>query len=386
MNNQNLKKWIIPNLPYILFVCLFDKAAQAVRLAPGADLSGKLLCIGNGFTSAFASPLPSFSPVDMLIGIAGAILIRLIVYTKGKNAKKYRKGVEYGSARWGNAEDIKPYIDPVFANNVLLTQTERLMMSSRPKQPKYARNKNILVIGGSGSGKTRFFVKPNLMQMHSSYVVTDPKGTVLALMSSGVTDSSLKYHLENAKNHGVTRKEIAAVITHVAFYAGWPKGWAVFHMAKEVWTDELSAKGTSAEDARAAHAAQMIFPIGEPNDAFAQYFVGQSYLAPVSIDQVGIYNVTFEPGCRNNWHIHHADNGGGQILVCVAGRGYYQEWGKDATLMKPGDCINIPAGVKHWHGAAPDSWFSHLAIEVPGENGSNEWLEALDDEQYGKLK
>ena len=179
MNNQNLKKWIIPNLPYILFVYLFDKAAQAVRLAPGADLSGKLLCIGNGFTSAFASPLPSFSPVDMLIGIAGVILIRLIVYTKGKNAKKYRKGVEYGSARWGNAEDIKPYIDPVFANNVLLTQTERLMMSSRPKQPKYARNKNILVIGGSGSGKTRFFVKPNLMQMHSSYVVTDPKGTVL---------------------------------------------------------------------------------------------------------------------------------------------------------------------------------------------------------------
>ena len=176
MNNQNLKKWIIPNLPYILFVYLFDKAAQAVRLAPGADLSGKLLGIGNGFTSAFASPLPSFSPVDMLIGIAGAILIRLIVYTKGKNAKKYRKGVEYGSARWGNAEDIKPYIDPVFANNVLLTQTERLMMSSRPKQPKYARNKNILVIGGSGSGKTRFFVKPNLMQMHSSYVVTDPKG------------------------------------------------------------------------------------------------------------------------------------------------------------------------------------------------------------------
>ena len=179
MNNRNLKKWIIPNLPYILFVYFFDKAAQAVRLAPGADLSGKFLGIGNGFTSAFASPLPSFFPVDMLIGIAGAILIRLIVYAKGKNAKKYRKGVEYGSARWGNAEDIKPYIDPVFANNVLLTQTERLMMSSRPKQPKYARNKNILVIGGSGSGKTRFFVKPNLMQMHSSYVVTDPKGTVL---------------------------------------------------------------------------------------------------------------------------------------------------------------------------------------------------------------
>ena len=179
MSNVNLKKLILPNLPYILFVYLFDKIAQAVRLAPGADLSGKLLAIGDGFTAAFASPLPSFNGIDILIGIAGAVVIRLVVYTKGKNAKKYRKGMEYGSARWGNAEDIKPYIDPVFENNVLLTQTERLMMSSRPKQPKYARNKNILVIGGSGSGKTRFFVKPNLMQMHSSYVVTDPKGTVL---------------------------------------------------------------------------------------------------------------------------------------------------------------------------------------------------------------
>ncbi len=179
MSNINLKKLILPNLPYILFVYLFDKAAQAVRLAPGADLSGKLLAIGDGFSAAFASPLPSFHGIDILIGIAGAVVIRLVVYTKGKNAKKYRKGMEYGSARWGNVEDIKPYIDPVFENNVLLTQTERLMMSSRPKLPKYARNKNILVIGGSGSGKTRFFVKPNLMQMHSSYVVTDPKGTVL---------------------------------------------------------------------------------------------------------------------------------------------------------------------------------------------------------------
>ena len=179
MNNVNLKKLILPNLPYLLFVYLFDKAAQAVRLAPGTDLSAKLLGIGDGFTAAFHSLVPSFHGTDLLIGIAGAVLIRLIVYTKGKNAKKYRKGIEYGSARWGNAEDIKPYIDPVFENNVLLTQTERLMMSSRPKQPKYARNKNILVIGGSGSGKTRFFVKPNLMQMHSSYVVTDPKGTVL---------------------------------------------------------------------------------------------------------------------------------------------------------------------------------------------------------------
>lgn len=206
--------------------------------------------------------------------------------------------------------------------------------------------------------------------------------TVVALMSSGITDSSLKYHLENAKKAGVTRKEIAAIITHVAFYVGWPKGWAVFNMAKEIWTDDAAAP----TDAKAAHAAEMVFPIGEPNDAYAQYFVGQSYLAPVSSSQVGISNVTFEPGCRNNWHIHHADKGGGQILICVAGRGYYQEWGKDAVEMKPGDCINIPVGVKHWHGAAPDSWFSHLAVEVPGENGSSEWLEPVDDTQYNILK
>jgi 4-carboxymuconolactone decarboxylase len=135
-----------------------------------------------------------------------------------------------------------------------------------------------------------------------------------------------------------------------------------------------------------AHAAEMVFPIGAPNDAFAKYFTGASFLAPISTEQVGVFNVTFEPGCRNNWHIHQADKGGGQILVCVAGRGYYQEWGKDAVEMKPGDCINIPAGVKHWHGAAPDSWFSHLAIEVPGENGRSEWLEPVDDETYGKLK
>ena len=174
-----LKKLLILNAPYLLLVYLFDKIGQAVRLAPGADLSGKVLSLADGFSAAFANPLPSLAPMDLLIGIVGAVLIRLMVYFKGKNAKKYRKGIEYGSARWGNAEDIKPYTDPVFQNNVLLTQTERLTMNSRPKQPKYARNKNILVIGGSGSGKTRFFVKPNLMQMHSSYVVTDPKGTVL---------------------------------------------------------------------------------------------------------------------------------------------------------------------------------------------------------------
>ena len=178
----------------------------------------------------------------------------------------------------------------------------------------------------------------------------------------------------------MTKAEIAAVITHVAFYAGWPKGWAVFNIAKEVWTED------SVTDAKSAHENGMVFPIGAPNDAYAQYFVGQSYLSPVSTSQVGVFNVTFEPGCRNNWHIHNAAKGGGQILICVAGRGYYQEWGKDAIEMNPGDCINIPVGVKHWHGAAPDSWFSHLAIEVPGENGSNKWLEAVDAETYGKLK
>ena len=174
-----IKKLLILNAPYLLFVYLFDKVGAAVRLSPGMDASQKILHLGEGFTAAFASAAPSFHLADLLIGIAGAVVIRLAVYLKGKNAKKYRKGIEYGSARWGTAEDIKPYIDPVFENNIPLTQTERLTMNSRPKQPKYARNKNILVIGGSGSGKTRFFVKPSLMQMHSSYVVTDPKGTVL---------------------------------------------------------------------------------------------------------------------------------------------------------------------------------------------------------------
>ena len=174
-----IKKQLILNAPYLLFVYLVDKVAQAARLSPGLDMSAKILHLGDGFTTAFSSIAPSFHPIDLIVGVAGAVIVRLIIYFEGKNAKKYRKGMEYGSARWGTAEDIKPYIDPVFENNIPLTQTERLTMNSRPKQPKYARNKNILVIGGSGSGKTRFFVKPSLMQMHSSYVVTDPKGTVL---------------------------------------------------------------------------------------------------------------------------------------------------------------------------------------------------------------
>ena len=174
-----VKKLILLNLPYLLFVYLFGKVGQAFRLAQGIDLSAKLLHIGQGFTAAFSSAAPSFHPIDLLIGIASAVIIRLVVYSKQKNAKKYRKGMEYGTARWGTPADIKPFIDPVFENNVLLTQTERLMMSNRPKDPKNARNKNILVIGGSGSGKTRFFAKPNIMQLHSSYVITDPKGSLI---------------------------------------------------------------------------------------------------------------------------------------------------------------------------------------------------------------
>ena len=201
--------------------------------------------------------------------------------------------------------------------------------------------------------------------------------TVTALMAQGITDSSLKYHLQNAKNHGVSQKEIAAIITHVAFYAGWPKAWATFNLAKEVWTED-----TPPQTEKEKYQNSIFFPIGAPNDAYAQYFIGQSYLAPISLQQVPIFNVTFEPGCRNNWHIHHAKSGGGQMLLCVGGCGYYQEWGKEPVEMTPGTVINIPPEVKHWHGAAPKSWFSHLAIEVPGEDTSNEWCEPVSDAEY----
>ena len=199
-------------------------------------------------------------------------------------------------------------------------------------------------------------------------------------MSQGLVDSSLKYHLQTAKNNGVTKSEIAAIITHNAFYAGWPKAWAVFNLAKEVWNDNEPAM-TEKE----AYAKTIMFPIGEANNAYAKYFTGQSYLAPVSTEQVKIYNVTFEPKCRNNWHIHKAKSGGGQMLIAIGGRGYYQEWGKDPIEMTPGDVINIPANVKHWHGAA-DSWFSHLAVELDGVDTSNEWLEPVTDDVYSKLK
>lgn len=206
--------------------------------------------------------------------------------------------------------------------------------------------------------------------------------TVTALMSMGLVDSSFEYHLLSAKKNGITKTEIAEALTHLAFYSGWPKAWAAFRMAVKVWSEEDNA----GDDEKAAYERSLMFPVGEPNDAFAEYFIGQSYLAPLSTEQVGIFNVTFEPGCRNNWHIHHAKSGGGQILVCVGGRGYYQAEGEAARELLPGDVVNIPVGVKHWHGAAPDSWFSHLAIEVPGEQGSNEWLEPVSDAEYGRLK
>ena len=194
------KKLILMNLPYILAGYFCDKIAWLWRVSPGSNASDKMMTAMNGLNDLFSNPLPSFFPKDLLIGIAGGVALRLVVYFKAKNAKKFRQGVEYGSARWGNAKDIEPYVDPVFENNVILTETERLMMSGRPKQPKYARNKNILVIGGSGSGKTRFFVKPNLMQMHSSYVVTDPKGTVLVECGKMLLKNGYKVKVLNTIN------------------------------------------------------------------------------------------------------------------------------------------------------------------------------------------
>ncbi|MBD5341891.1 MAG: cupin domain-containing protein [Bacteroides sp.] len=205
--------------------------------------------------------------------------------------------------------------------------------------------------------------------------------TITSLISQGITDSSLTYHLQEAKKNGITRTEISEIITHIAFYAGWPKAWAAFRLAKDVWADD-----STADDPKAQFQRQMIFPIGEPNDAYAKYFIGQSYLAQISSDQIPFANVTFEPGCRNNWHIHKAENGGGQMLVGVAGRGWYQEEGKPAVEILPGTVIHIPANVKHWHGAAADSWFAHLAFAVPGEKSENIWLEPVTDAHYSTLK
>lgn len=199
--------------------------------------------------------------------------------------------------------------------------------------------------------------------------------TVIALVSSGVIDSSLRFHIQNAKNNGVTKEEFAEAITHIAFYVGWPKAWATFRMAKEIYGD---AKEES-------HGR--LFGLGEPNIAFEKYFIGKSYLKVLTnkSDPIGISNVTFEPGCRNNWHIHNAKSGGGQVLICVDGSGWYQEEGKEPQSLEPGDIVEIKPGVKHWHGAKKNSWFSHLAFEIPGEGCSNEWLEPVEDDYYNKL-
>lgn len=201
--------------------------------------------------------------------------------------------------------------------------------------------------------------------------------TVVSLMAQGLVDSSFEFHLISARNNGITKEEIAEILTHAAFYAGWPKAWAAFRMAAKVWSGD--------EAGNEVHGG--IFGLGQSNDAYAKYFVGRSYLNPVvGQSGVNIANVTFEPGCRNNWHIHKAEKGGGQLLLCTEGRGWYQEWGREAQELHPGDVVEIPAGVRHWHGAAKDSWFSHLAVELPGEGTSNEWLEAVTDEEYGRLK
>ena len=206
--------------------------------------------------------------------------------------------------------------------------------------------------------------------------------TISALIGKGITDSSLEYHLATAKKNGGTQAEMAEILTHIAFYAGWPNAWAAFNMAKKVYAEDDEGAATSEAEQHGG-----FFGLGKPNDAFAQYFIGQSYLNPVTGPDayLPIHNVTFEPGCRNNWHIHHADKGGGQVLICVEGRGWYQEEGKPARALAPGDIVEIPANVKHWHGAQADSWFSHLAFGFPGENTSNEWCEPVGDEEYAAL-
>ena len=197
--------------------------------------------------------------------------------------------------------------------------------------------------------------------------------TITTLVAKGLIDGSFAYHLQTAKKNGVTKNEIAEILTHVAFYAGWPNGWAAFRVTKDVYAEDGVFGG--------------LFGLGEPNTAFAKYFTGNSYLKPLTNPKETVFmaNVTFEPKCRNNWHIHKADQGGGQILLCTDGNGWYQEWGKPAQKLHAGDVVFIPTGKKHWHGATKDGWFSHIAVECPGVNTSNEWLEPVTDEQYDRL-
>ena len=209
--------------------------------------------------------------------------------------------------------------------------------------------------------------------------------TMAILVNLG-TEPQLKAHIgANLKIR--TAEYVEQAIYNCLPYCGYPRTLNALRLLKEAVAETKVAEPAEATVAKTMPGKDWsVFPVGKPNDAYAKFFVGKSYLDMISKEQVGVGNVTFEPACRNNWHIHHAKKGGGQILIATAGRGYYQEWGKPAVELKPGDVVNIPAGVKHWHGAAPDSWFQHLAIEVPGEGGSNEWLEPVSDEDYGKLK
>ena len=230
--------------------------------------------------------------------------------------------------------------------------------------PKFAELNDDILFGEVWANEDKLSIKNRCMI------------TIAGLIGKGGLDSSFKYHLINAKNNGITKEEIVEIITHLAFYCGWPNAWAAFNMAKEVYTEN--------EEKIESHGG--MFGLGDPNTAYAQYFVGNSYLKPLAkTDNVSIANVTFEPGCRNNWHIHKATKDGGQILICVDGDGWYQEEGKKPQSLKAGDVVVIPANVKHWHGAKRNSWFSHLAVEVPGENTSNEWCEKVTDEEYNNL-
>jgi len=233
--------------------------------------------------------------------------------------------------------------------------------------PEFARANDDILFGEVWS-------RNDLLSLRDRSIVT-----VVALMAQGIADTSMRHHLETAKANGVTKTEIAEILTHAAFYAGWPKAWAIFRMAKEVW----AADSTATTD-KTAFEQQTLWPVGEPNTGYAQYFIGQSYLAPMSAEKGGPVNVTFEPRCRNNWHVHH---GATQVLICVAGRGWYQQWGKEPVEMTPGTVIAIPAEVKHWHGAAADSWFQHLTYNANVQAGaSNEWLEPVDDAAYDSLE
>lgn len=227
--------------------------------------------------------------------------------------------------------------------------------------PKFAELNDDILFGEVWS-------RDNLLNLRDRSLIT-----VVVLITTGHYDNSLKYHMNNAKNNGITMSQMVEIITHLAFYAGWPKAWSAFPIMREVYENDLDSESQK---------FCPLFSIGQPNNAYARYFIGKSYLNMLDVKGVTVANVTFEPACRNNWHIHHK---GGQILLCTDGEGIYQEWGKEARFLQAGDVVYIAPEIKHWHGATKDSWFAHIAIEIPAENSSNEWLEKVDDEQYLKL-